>query len=95
MNRHEPSPKAAQLNIKSAEARRLASELAELMGESLTDAVTIALQERLVKERRVRRRPGEVTEKLLELSREISSYPIKDHRTAEEILGYDESGLPT
>ena len=43
MNKHEPTPKAVQLNIKSAEARRLATELAELTGESLTDAVTAAL----------------------------------------------------
>jgi antitoxin VapB len=95
MNQHEPTPKAVQLNIKSAEARRLATELAELTGESLTDAVTAALQERLVKERRARRKPGEIAEKLMALGREISSYPIKDSRTADEILGYDENGLPT
>ena len=35
------------LNIKSAEAERLARELAAATGESLTGAVTVALRERL------------------------------------------------
>ena len=39
------------LNLKSGEAHRLASELAELTGESLTLAVTVALRERLARER--------------------------------------------
>ena len=44
----------AQLNIKSADAYRLASDLAALTGESLTAAVTAALRERLERERRER-----------------------------------------
>jgi antitoxin VapB len=44
----------AQLNIKSEDAYRLASELAALTGESLTAAVTAALHERLERERRER-----------------------------------------
>ena len=95
MNKHEPTPKAVQLNIKSAEARRLATELAELTGESLTDVVTVALQERLVKERRARRKPGEVAERLLEFGRWFSQFPVEDARTPEEILGYDANGLPS
>lgn len=39
-----------QLNLKSDEAYRLASELAALKGESLTEAVTVALRERLARE---------------------------------------------
>ena len=95
MNRHEPSPKVAQLNIKSAEARRLASELAELTGENMTEAVTVALRDRLTRERRARRAPGEGVERLLALGREFSKYRNDDTRTADEILGYDENGLPT
>jgi antitoxin VapB len=41
-----------QLNLKSDEAYRLASELAALKGESLTEAVTVALRERLARESR-------------------------------------------
>ncbi|MDE0142024.1 MAG: type II toxin-antitoxin system VapB family antitoxin [Caldilineaceae bacterium] len=42
------------LNISDAETCRLANELARLTGESTTDAVTIALRERLERERRKR-----------------------------------------
>lgn len=35
------------MNIKSPEAHRLARELAEMTGETMTDAVTEALRERL------------------------------------------------
>ena len=50
--------KATQLNIKNDEAHKLATELAGLTGESLTAAVTLALRERLARERRRRRRVG-------------------------------------
>jgi len=95
MKKHEAAPKAPQLNIKSMRARELAAELASLTGESLTDAVTAALQERLAREHAARRQPGEIANKLSKLAKEISAYPIKDRRTADEILGYDENGLPT
>ena len=42
------------LNIKNDEAHKLATELARLTGESLTSAVTLALRERLARERRRR-----------------------------------------
>jgi len=47
---------AAQINIKSDEAWRLATELASLTQESLTAAVTEALRERLEREHRMRDR---------------------------------------
>jgi antitoxin VapB len=45
------------LNIRNAEAERLAAELAKQTGESKTEAVTQALRDRLA---RVRRRPANV-----------------------------------
>jgi antitoxin VapB len=39
------------LSIKTAEADQLARALATLTGETLTDAITAALRERLVRER--------------------------------------------
>ncbi len=44
----------AQLNIKSEDAYRLASRLAELTGQSLTAAVTAALRAELDREERAR-----------------------------------------
>ena len=42
------------LNIKNDEACQLASELARLTGETMTGAVTVALRERLEREKRHR-----------------------------------------
>ena len=42
------------LNIKNEETCRLASELASLTGETMTGAITVALQERLEREQRSR-----------------------------------------
>lgn len=42
------------LNIKNDETCRLAGELAHLTGDTMTGAITIALRERLERERRVR-----------------------------------------
>lgn len=47
---------ASQLNIKSEDGYRLATELSALTGESLTLAVTEALRERLEREHRTRDR---------------------------------------
>ena len=42
------------LNIKNEETCRLAAELARLTGETKTGAITVALRERLERERRTR-----------------------------------------
>lgn len=42
------------LNIKNEETCRLADELAQLTGETVTDAITVALRERLEREKRVK-----------------------------------------
>lgn len=82
------------LNIKNDEAHRLATELAELTGESLTSAVTSALRERLQRERR-RRDACAVAERLMAIGRAYAQLPDADTRKPDAILGYDENGLPT
>jgi antitoxin VapB len=55
------------LSIKTEEADRLARELSRLTGESMTEAVTRSLQERLEREKKVRpkrRTKAEVQEEL-------------------------------
>ncbi len=82
------------LNLKNPEAHLLAQKLAELRGTTLTDAVTSALRESLAAHR-----PGEPVELLLaeveEIQRFVADLPDRDTRTPEEILGYDQTGLPT
>ena len=80
------------LSIKNDEADRVARELAATTGESLTDAVLAALRERLDRERA--RRNGTIGERLERLADEVAVLPLHDPRSAEEILGYDENGLP-
>ncbi len=81
------------LSIKSDEADRLARELAAETGESLTDAVVIALRERLARQH-ARRGPG-LADRIRRLQSYVAKLPVLDQRAPEEIIGYDDSGLPT
>jgi antitoxin VapB len=81
------------LSIKTEEADRLARELAAATNETLTQAVTVALRERL---ERVRgRQRADIVDLLDRLVAEYSALPVHDSRSAEEIIGYDAAGLPT
>jgi antitoxin VapB len=81
------------LSIKHPEADRLARELAKTTGEGLTEAVIKALRERLARQKG--RKPGKpLSEELREIGERCAALPVRDDRTAEEILGYDEHGLP-
>ena len=79
------------LSIKSDEADRLARELAQMTGESITEAVTKAIDERL---RRERRSADDVARRLRTLSQEAGRLPLLDDRPEDELLGYDDDGLP-
>jgi antitoxin VapB len=82
------------LNIKSPETDRLARELAALTGESITTAVTRALEERLALERRARDAGKKelLRERLREIQAVFAEAPVLDDRPAEELLGYNERG---
>lgn len=81
------------LSIKDPEADRLARELAARTGESLTQAVVKALRERLQREKRRVRGPR-LSEELRAIGERCAALPVLDPRTPDEILGYDERGLP-
>jgi antitoxin VapB len=81
------------LNIRNEEAHRLACTLAKLTGESLTEAVVKALRERLQRESG-ESRGTDLAEELMEIGRRCAALPVLDPRSPEEILGYDENGLP-
>ena len=81
------------LNIRNPEAEELAGALARLTGETKTEAVTRALRDRLTRLRRERaHRP--LADELDDIARQCVRLPVRDGRAAEEILGYDENGLP-
>jgi antitoxin VapB len=90
-----------QLNIKNGEAYRLATELAELTGESLTEAVTKALAERLAQEKRERSQVNvaqiDRLERLKQKLRPLQERARAMRQDAPEITEidlYDEHGLP-
>ena len=72
-------------------------KLAKRTGETLTDAVERAVDERLAKLGPSVRKKGRVDrKKLAEVLAYWNSLPrMNEHLTDDEILGYDENGLPT
>lgn len=81
------------LSIKNREVERLARELAAKTDESITDAVLIALRERLARQDSERDRDLFV-ERIRRIGDDVRSYLIDDPRSDDEIIGYDEHGLP-
>lgn len=82
------------LNIRNDEAEELAAKLAKLTGETKTQAVTKALRERLTRVSREKRKRDLVAE-LTDIALRCARRPVLDSRPADEIIGYDENGLPT
>lgn len=81
------------LNIRNVETEKLAAAIASITGETKTEAVTKALKERLenLKRRRSRKR---LADELDEIAKHCASLPVRDKRGDDEIIGYDEKGLP-
>jgi antitoxin VapB len=81
------------LNIKSEEAHRLARELAELTGESMTVAVTAAVRER--RDRVRSESEGGLSGRLLEIGRETAErLPASARDVDHGQLLYGDDGLP-
>jgi antitoxin VapB len=81
------------MSIKSIQVERLARELARTTGESLTGAIEKALKERLERLKQGSREHL-VRSQLEEIISRVDRLPVLDSRTPDEILGYDEHGLP-
>jgi antitoxin VapB len=79
------------LNIKDEEVHRLAREIADATGQSMTRVIREALQERQRQLQAARRKASAA--ELLALAREISTHargPYPDHGA----VLYDDRGLP-
>jgi antitoxin VapB len=82
------------LSIKDPETDRLARQLAKATGKSITEAVNDALRDQLERvSRRTKKR--RLADELDEIALECAALPILDRRSEDEILGYDEHGLPS
>lgn len=89
------------LTIKDPEVERLARELAEAAGEDIDAAVAQAVKARLEALRAETAEPQTppdregLAERLMEIGRRSAAKCVHDDRTPDEILGYDENGLPS
>ncbi len=83
------------LSLRDPETDSLARQVASLTGETLTEAVRGALRLRLRDEQLKRgERPWDdaAIDAIIE---RFNALPVFDTRTPDEILGYDENGLPS
>ena len=81
------------ITIEKAKAEKLAREVERLSGESLTEAIIHALEDRL-EQLKARRAAATLTEEILRISQRCSALPELDERSPDEILGYDSRGVP-
>ncbi len=81
------------LNIKDERTHELARRLAAVTGETMTEAVRNALRERL-KRQVASRGARPLRERLQEIADHCAGLPVVRERSEDEILGYDERGLP-
>ncbi len=81
------------ISIKNERTERLARELAAETGESLTTAITRALEERLAR-LEGRRTPADRRALARVVLRRLDALPVLDARSPDEIMGYDEHGVP-
>jgi antitoxin VapB len=80
------------ISIKDPETDRLARALAAATGESLTEAIRRALQDRLDREsHRSRRGIGVEVRRIQE---RVAQLAVLDPRPADEMVGYDAHGVP-
>jgi antitoxin VapB len=81
------------LHIRHPEADRLARQLAEATGKPLTEVVIEALRDRWLREQKRASFPR-MRDEIMAISRRVRALPRRTGRSADEILGYDERGLP-
>jgi antitoxin VapB len=82
------------LNIKDEETDRLAREVAKLAGETITEAVKRSLAERAAT-LRAKRRDATLVDDIMQIGQRCAALPVHDRRGADEIIGYDDNGLPS
>jgi antitoxin VapB len=82
------------LSIRNPETEKLARQVSRLTGENLTEAIDKSLEERL---ERLKRNRGQnaVRRKIDKILARVDALPDLDTRTPDEIIGYDENGLPS
>jgi antitoxin VapB len=81
------------LSLKDPAVDRLARKVAALRGETLTETIRHALEKRLSDTQLNRGRAADKLARLQDIARAAAALPVLDHRSEDEILGYNENGL--
>ena len=81
------------LSIKDPETEQLVRELVHETGETITGSIAVAVRERLMRVRQVKRQRS-LADEVRDVAAQYRVYPLTDERSVDEILGYDEHGLP-
>ena len=81
------------MSIKNDVTERLARQVAKETGESLTEAIQKSLEERWER-LKARRRTHLLSMQIDDLLARMDALPTLDSRSDDEILGYDEHGIP-
>ena len=89
MRKRRTAAKRQTLYIKNPAAHRLAVQLSKETGLTLSDAVIQALEEKVQRTKRPLDR-----KKIEALSRQMRALPVIDSRAPDEIVGYDQFGIP-
>jgi antitoxin VapB len=82
------------ISIKNPETEQLARQLAKETGETITQVITKSLQDRL---QRVRgnRKGKALKEEIADILARVDALPrLNNELSDDEILGYDENGIP-
>ena len=83
------------LSIKDPETDALVRKLAKLRRTSFTGAIRLAVNNELAKDEPPVRDAEKLRATVREIQAQFASLPVLDERTPDEILGYDDNGLPT
>jgi antitoxin VapB len=90
MGKRKPARRpGSTLYIKNPAAHRLAEQVSKRMGVTLSDAVVSALEDKI-------RKTGQPVDRarIDALTAQVALLPTLDTRSDDEILGYDNFGIP-
>ena len=82
------------LSLKHEETEQLSRKLANLTGETLTEAIRASVEERYERLRRNKSRSF-VADELRAIAEWCAARPIISEMSEDDILGYDDLGVPT
>jgi antitoxin VapB len=80
------------INIKNPEVEAAVRRLAAERGVDLTEAIRLAVSRELGRSGRV---PEARLRRMRAASDRIAALPIRDRRSEDDILGYDDAGIPS